>query len=132
MFGWTLVEFETSLAIKVDLINAWLIEHQLLVAIQLIVASVLFLYYIQESAPIPKPRGPLTKENSRLPTLANKSFKNPMQAPDVILNEPLETTFTVEELAQFNGMTEGKPIYVAMKGLIFDGQLRFSLLLAPD
>ncbi|KAM0746860.1 cytochrome b5 [Meredithblackwellia eburnea MCA 4105] len=45
-----------------------------------------------------------------------------MSAPptDIKLDPPKETPFTTAELAQFDGSKEGKPIYVAIKGLIFD------------
>jgi hypothetical protein len=37
------------------------------------------------------------------------------------LQEPKDDPFTTEELKQFDGSDEGKPIYVAIKGKIFDG-----------
>lgn len=41
----------------------------------------------------------------------------------IVLDPPKDTPFTTEELAGFNGSVDGRPIYVAIKGLIFDGEL---------
>jgi membrane-associated progesterone receptor component len=49
-----------------------------------------------------------------------------MEAPNVVLNAPLDTPYTVAELATYNGQDPSRPIYVAMKGIIFDGA--FTLL----
>lgn len=38
------------------------------------------------------------------------------------LEAPKSTPFTTEELKKFNGAIEGEPIYVAIKGTIFDGK----------
>lgn len=45
-----------------------------------------------------------------------------MEAPTVVLDAPKDTPFTAAELAKFDGKTPGQPIYVAMKGIIFDGE----------
>lgn len=108
-----------------DLINEFLISHQILVCVQLLVFTGFFFYWLNDSAPRPIPRGPLTKANQTNVAPKLNEFKNPMQAPDVKLNAPLDTPYTTEQLKAFNGLTEGKPIYVAMKGIIFDGQLPF-------
>lgn len=112
------VEIESRFAFYVDTANAWLIEHQLLVAAQLVLLTLAFFWYLDAAQPTPKPRGPLTKPQLK----PAPDYKNPMQAPDVVLDPPKDTPFTVQELAEFNGLTPGRPIYVAMKGLIFDGQ----------
>ncbi|CAG8448292.1 2149_t:CDS:2 [Ambispora gerdemannii] len=36
------------------------------------------------------------------------------------LNPPKNDTFTVEQLSEYNGETANKPVYVAIKGTIFD------------
>ncbi|KIJ50391.1 hypothetical protein M422DRAFT_159829 [Sphaerobolus stellatus SS14] len=43
-----------------------------------------------------------------------------MSAPAVTLNPPKEDPFTTEQLKQFDGRTEDTPIYVAIKGTVFD------------
>lgn len=48
----------------------------------------------------------------------------PADAP--ALNPPKDTPYTIEELKKFDGTVEGQPIYVAIKGIIFDGE--FSLM----
>ena len=116
----------------VDIINTWLIDNQLIVAIQLIVFTGFFFYWLNDSAPVPIPRGPLTKANQTNSNPKLNDFKNPMQAPDVVLNAPLDTPYTTEQLKQYNGLTEGKPIYVAMKGIIFDGPFSLSSFSQPS
>ncbi|PRP73412.1 progesterone binding protein [Planoprotostelium fungivorum] len=44
------------------------------------------------------------------------AFKLPDKPPA----SPLDGKFTLEELAQFNGSDASKPIYVAIKGTVFD------------
>lgn len=43
-----------------------------------------------------------------------------MSAPAANLNPPLDTPYTPEELAKYNGVPEGQKIFVAIKGTIFD------------
>lgn len=38
------------------------------------------------------------------------------------LDPPKDTPFTTEALKRFDGSVEGEPIYVAIKGQIFDGK----------
>lgn len=109
---------------NLDSVNAWLLDHQLLVLTQLLVFSGIFLFWLVDASPAPRPRGPLTKANQINLAPKLNEFKNPMQAPDVKLNAPLDTPYTTEQLKQYNGLTPGQPIYVAMKGIIFDGPLR--------
>ncbi|KAF8310260.1 cytochrome b5 [Clavulina sp. PMI_390] len=43
-----------------------------------------------------------------------------MSPPRTDLAPPKEDPFTLEDLKQYDGKTEGKPIYVAIKGTVFD------------
>lgn len=47
----------------------------------------------------------------------------PADAP--ALSPPKDTPFTIEELKKFDGTVDGQPIYVAIKGIIFDGEFEF-------
>lgn len=49
-----------------------------------------------------------------------KKMAEEVPAP-IVLDAPKSTPFTTEELKKFNGSVEGNPIYVAIKGQIFDG-----------
>lgn len=46
----------------------------------------------------------------------------------IVLDAPRDTPFTVAELAKFDGAVAGEPIYVAMKGIIFDGTSLVALI----
>jgi membrane-associated progesterone receptor component len=48
------------------------------------------------------------------------SFKPPDVAPPKNLDPPKDTPFSPAELAQFDGTDPNRPIYVAIKGTIFD------------
>jgi membrane-associated progesterone receptor component len=43
-----------------------------------------------------------------------------MQAEEIILNAPLDTPYTIQQLTKYDGVNQDEPIYVAMKGIIFD------------
>ncbi|KAJ7582161.1 cytochrome b5 [Mycena floridula] len=54
------------------------------------------------------------------PKSAEEKPKSIMQPAAVDLLPPKDDPFTVEQLKEFDGQTAGKPIYVAIKGTIFD------------
>ncbi|KAL0957117.1 hypothetical protein HGRIS_003210 [Hohenbuehelia grisea] len=65
-----------------------------------------------------KPSSPSTS-----PQLSQKQENKPksiMQAPRDDLQPPKDDPFTLEQLKQFDGSDPSKPIYVAIKGTVFD------------
>lgn len=60
-----------------------------------------------------KPKRPLPKLKTLDPNI--------MEAPVVVLDAPKDTPYTAAELKKYDGATPDEPIYVAMKGMIFDG-----------
>ncbi|TFK22102.1 cytochrome b5 [Coprinopsis marcescibilis] len=50
----------------------------------------------------------------------DKPLKPIMQPPTDVLDPPKDDPYTPEELAQYDGADPSKPIYVAIKGTIFD------------
>jgi membrane-associated progesterone receptor component len=58
---------------------------------------------------------------SKKPLLVEqKPLKNIMQAPNADLKPPKDDPFTLEQLKAFDGSDPSKPIYVAIKGAVFD------------
>ncbi|KAH6901653.1 cytochrome b5-like heme/steroid binding domain-containing protein [Coprinopsis sp. MPI-PUGE-AT-0042] len=51
---------------------------------------------------------------------AEKPLKTIMQPPVAELDPPKDDPYTVEQLKEFDGEDPSKPIYVAIKGTIFD------------
>ncbi|KAG1751429.1 cytochrome b5 [Suillus paluster] len=49
-----------------------------------------------------------------------KSLKTIMQPPRDDLDPPKDDPFTLEQLKQFDGSDNSKPIYVSIKGTVFD------------
>lgn len=81
------------------------------------VLSIAFFYFV-DAQPTPTKRA--------VPKLIdlNKAMAD-SQLPAVevpVLNAPLDTPYTVEELKKYDGKTEGEKIFVAIKGVIFDGE----------
>jgi len=48
-----------------------------------------------------------------------KKLKTVMEPPREDLEEPRDESFTMEQLKEFDGSKDGKPIYVAIKGCDF-------------
>ncbi|KAF7980341.1 hypothetical protein HWV62_38771 [Athelia sp. TMB] len=67
-------------------------------------------YYSQIPAQTSKPTS----------TAEEKPLKTIMQAPRDDLAPPKDDPFTLEQLKQFDGSDSSKPIYVAIKGTVFD------------
>lgn len=124
---------EQRLAVFVDQANQWLLSHQLITAAVLLVSSlapppashshpaqtgsVLFFVFV-DAQPAQKPRAPRPA-----PKLNDLNTEMTETAPEVPqLDAPKDTPFTTAELSKYDGSTEGLPIYVAIKGTIFDGE----------
>ncbi|KAI5474664.1 cytochrome b5 [Pseudohyphozyma bogoriensis] len=108
-------------------------SHQLLVACVLIGSSFLFFAFIDTPHKRTKPAPRRTNPATQTPAKAAKDLldlpesEEDMAAaaeaalnPTKELDPPKDTPFTTEELKKFDGSVEGNPIYVAIKGSIFD------------
>ncbi|KAG5637555.1 hypothetical protein H0H81_004132 [Sphagnurus paluster] len=68
-------------------------------------------HFLSSRPPLPAPQ---------TTTEAPKKLKSIMQAPREDLAPPKDDPYTTEELKKYDGSTPGLPIYVAIKGTIFD------------
>ncbi|KAL4073815.1 cytochrome b5 [Scleroderma citrinum] len=68
------------------------------------------------SPPCPQPTSVITTTE----TDEKKSLKTIMQPPREDLSLPKDDPFTLEELKQYDGSDPSKPIYVSIKGDVFD------------
>ncbi|POY74865.1 hypothetical protein BMF94_2138 [Rhodotorula taiwanensis] len=105
-------------------LDAFVREHYIFTACQLVVLSSLFFWYLQIAFPTPDPA---TRDMDALRTkaadLAVKAADATVPAPagdKKELDPPKDTPFTRQQLAQNNGKDESTPIYVAIKGKIYD------------
>ncbi|KAJ8494580.1 hypothetical protein ONZ45_g9723 [Pleurotus djamor] len=71
--------------------------------------------YASKKASAPKPLKDADDKESE-----QKPAKSIMQPPKTDLAPPKDDPITLEELKQFDGSDESKPIYVAIKGTVFD------------
>lgn len=145
--------FKDTVSLLVSDWNDWLVKHPYIVASQLLVClsgvlkyppapvsltvivavasaaqigSILFLAWLQLRFPT-QPTAAGASKSRRLnptPNIAATVENTTMQAPAVQLEPPKDTPFTVEELKEYDGAHDGKGIYVAIKGTIFDGEQR--------
>ncbi|KAK7002182.1 putative steroid-binding protein 3 [Favolaschia claudopus] len=58
--------------------------------------------------------------SSASPTVEEKPVKSIMQAPRDDLAPPKDDPFTLAQLKEFDGSNPSKPIYVSIKGTVFD------------
>ncbi|BGP56212.1 hypothetical protein JCM8202_002103 [Rhodotorula sphaerocarpa] len=109
-----------------DSLDRYVREHYIFVTIQLIVLSTLFLWYLQIAFPTPAElRNPPEMDTlkTKAADLAVKTADATVPAPagdQTELDPPKDTPFTKEELAKNDGKDETTPIYVAIKGKIYD------------
>ncbi|KAK2464787.1 hypothetical protein APHAL10511_003205 [Amanita phalloides] len=62
-----------------------------------------------------------TSSTTRVPAEdTNRPLTSVMQPPRTDLTEPKDDPFTPEQLREYDGSVPGKPIYVAIKGTVFD------------
>ncbi|KAL8276249.1 hypothetical protein RQP46_011366 [Phenoliferia psychrophenolica] len=132
-----LSDFQLRLALLGDRCNRWLIANQFIVATTLIVVSVaLFVLSERSSAqprtvpfkrPAPPPAVRRRLEAEAAAAAAEQKKKNEHEMAETeaaaaapVLDAPKDTPFSTEELKSYNGSDESKPIYVAIKGQIFD------------
>ena len=88
--------------------------------------SFLTLYTINAAHPIP----PIPSVDKVSPTVGDSIAKLATLSTDVKarmsegpqLDPPKDTPFTAEELKFYDGQVEGEKIYVAIKGIVFDGK----------
>ncbi|KAI0312244.1 cytochrome b5-like heme/steroid binding domain-containing protein [Amylostereum chailletii] len=63
---------------------------------------------------------PPSRDSEPEPAQSQEETKSIMQAERTDLAPPKDDPFTLEQLKQFDGVDESKPIYVAIKGTVFD------------
>ncbi|GAA5928608.1 cytochrome b5-like heme/steroid binding domain-containing protein [Sporobolomyces koalae] len=110
-----------------DLVDAYAREHWVFVSIQLAILSAFFFWYLHHRFPLdPTAYAPANqhKMDSVKATVADAAVKTvdtlapkPDQAQ---LDPPKDTPFTKAELSKYDGRTPDTPIYVAIKGQVFD------------
>lgn len=99
------------------------------------ILSSLFFWYLQLAFPIPTPTpAQLGQADPRMDSLKTKAADLAVKAADATvsapagdvkeLDPPKDTPFTKEELAKNDGRDDNTPIYVAIKGRVYDGQSR--------
>ncbi|KAG0658019.1 hypothetical protein C6P46_006079 [Rhodotorula mucilaginosa] len=112
-----------------DAIDSFVRDHYIFVAFQLVILSSLFFWYLQLAFPTPTP-AQLQQQDPRMDALKTKAADLAVKAADATvsapagdvkeLDPPKDTPFTKEELAKNDGRDENTPIYVAIKGRIYD------------
>ncbi|KDE05573.1 hypothetical protein MVLG_04068 [Microbotryum lychnidis-dioicae p1A1 Lamole] len=107
---------QRTLARLADNFNAWLVDHQLFVAIQIVVLSGLFFWYIT----LPVEPTPIPDLSDVDPGTKMAAAVKPFSTDDIKLDPPKDDPITVEELKQYDGTHADKGIYVAIKGTVFD------------
>ncbi|KAG1752853.1 cytochrome b5 [Suillus lakei] len=76
----------------------------------------LFLVRRHSLSPSPSPQSPQVDTQPE----EQKSLKTIMQPPRDDLDPPKDDPFTLDQLKQFDGSDSSKPIYVSIKGTVFD------------
>ncbi|GAA5836080.1 hypothetical protein JCM3766R1_001960 [Sporobolomyces carnicolor] len=111
-----------------DIVDSWAKEHWVFVAIQLAILSGIFFYYLHHKFPLdpaayshPTVDDPMDSAKATLADAAVKTVDAVTSKPDETqLDPPKDTPFTKAELAKYNGADPSTPIYVAIKGKIYD------------
>ncbi|GAA5981668.1 hypothetical protein JCM10908_004559 [Rhodotorula pacifica] len=116
-----------------DYIDSFVRDHYIFVAFQLIILSSLFFWYLQLAFPTPaelRQRQPAVPAHHQMDALKTKAADLAVKAADATvsapagdvkeLDPPKDTPFTKAELAKNDGKDENTPIYVAIKGRIYD------------
>ncbi|BGP39893.1 hypothetical protein JCM10450v2_003867 [Rhodotorula kratochvilovae] len=113
-----------TIALLRDNLDFWVREHYIFVGFQLVILSSLFLWYLQIA--FPTPADLRTDMASLEPSAADKLVKTAdltVSAPagdKKELDPPKDTPFSSAELAKYDGKDEATPIYVGIKGRIYD------------
>ncbi|KAI9571186.1 cytochrome b5 [Boletus coccyginus] len=89
----------------------------LLLALALAGLPVLYLFYRR---PLSRPGPPPPAPSTQTVTDNQSSLKTIMQAPRTDLDPPKHDPFSQRQLAQYDGSDDTKPIYVSIKGDVFD------------
>ena len=84
------------------------------VLLSLPLAFIYYRHYHHQSGPQP--------ENTK-PAENDKPLKTIMQAPRDDLAPPKDDPFTLQQLKQYDGSDSAKPIYVAIKGMVYPPSL---------
>lgn len=92
--------------------------NKLWVTIHLLVLSVLTLWALTSRSSSTTSSATLGRSASTQKQVIGNSKK--MTQDPVRLDPPKDTPFTANELSQFDGSDVSKPIYVAIKGIVFD------------
>ncbi|KAI7958662.1 hypothetical protein MJO28_002453 [Puccinia striiformis f. sp. tritici] len=86
-------------------------DNQVWVVCHIVLLSLLTIWSITTRSPSPSPSSRTPSKPSRIPKMSSEPIK---------LDPPKDTPFTSEQLSQYDGSDPSKPIYVAIKGIIFD------------
>ncbi|GAA5857518.1 hypothetical protein JCM8547_009314 [Rhodosporidiobolus lusitaniae] len=112
-----------------DTLDSFARTHPYFCAFQLAFLSVLFFLFLQSAFPStplePQPRNPMsgvvnTVENAAIDAAVKVADVAVPKPPAPQLDPPKDTPFSKEELSKYDGKDEKTPIYVAIKGQIFD------------
>ncbi|GAA5980762.1 hypothetical protein JCM5350_006379 [Sporobolomyces pararoseus] len=108
-----------------DVVDSYAREHWIFVCVQLAILSSLFFYYLHHKFPLdpaayPQPEV-MDSAKATVADAAVKTVDTLTSKPDQTqLDPPKDTPFTKAELSKYNGSDPSTPIYVAIKGKIYD------------
>ncbi|ESK86588.1 progesterone binding protein [Moniliophthora roreri MCA 2997] len=98
---------------------------KLILTLSLILLPITYLYYRRSNSTAPT--RPVVNQNANAASLASQGrtaeqqqTKSIMQPTRTDLDPPKDDPFTLEQLKEFDGSNPDKPIYVSIKGTIFD------------
>ncbi|KAK4056889.1 hypothetical protein OIO90_002139 [Microbotryomycetes sp. JL221] len=119
-----LAAIQDTIAQLVQDFNGWAYEHQSFVAAQLIVGSILFLWFLNIRFTLPPTSTNVSDSITSLkPTKSTTSIAETvsiMQQPNPDLKPPKSDPITKQELTKYDGSNPDLGIYVAIKGTVFD------------
>ncbi|GAA6002191.1 uncharacterized protein JCM10292_000800 [Rhodotorula paludigena] len=125
-----LSSLRSSVARAVALLDDWVREHYIFASLQVLLLSVLFLWYLQIAFPTPTADDLRARAHDSMSTLEAKAADKLVKTADATvsapagdkteLDPPKDTPFSKEELAKNDGRDENTPIYVGIKGRIYD------------
>ncbi|GAA5896857.1 hypothetical protein JCM5296_002574 [Sporobolomyces johnsonii] len=106
-----------------DRLDDWVRDHYIFVSFQLAILSLFFFYFLQQRFPT-DPAAYSHDMDAVKATAADAAVKaadSLVSKPDQAqLDPPKDTPFTVDELKKYDGSDKDTPIYVAIKGRIYD------------
>ncbi|GJN89239.1 hypothetical protein Rhopal_002218-T1 [Rhodotorula paludigena] len=125
-----LSSLRSSVARAVALLDDWVREHYIFASLQVLLLSVLFLWYLQIAFPTPTADDLRARAHDSMSSLEAKAADKLVKTADATvsapagdkteLDPPKDTPFSKEELAKNDGRDENTPIYVGIKGRIYD------------